>query len=180
MIFLFCAACNKSGGILARSPDLSKPFQSSIKLQAGELELNGAVKRYGMGIWEMTVNSPETLAGLSLSGNDGGVTASLGELKLELPMENVSDKAVFSLMFKAIDSAASSFEAGVLTCTDTADGKVCSGEFAGGTYTLTFDPQSLALTKIEIPAAEICGEFTAFEVLSGGTVTEPADETSAN
>lgn len=172
IILLFCTSCNKGGGgILQKNPDLNKPFQSEVKLQAGELELEGTVKRYGTGIWEMTVNSPVTLAGLTLAANDSGVTASLGELTLELPMENVSEKAVFALIFKAVDSAASGFEAGVLTCTDTEDGKVCGGEFAGGTYTLTFDPQTLALTKIEIPEAGICGEFTGFENLSGGAET---------
>lgn len=167
-----CTSCNKSGGgILSKSPDLSKPFQSSVKIQAGELELDGTVKRYGMGIWEMTVNSPETLAGLSLTGSDSGVTASLGDLKLEVPIENVNDKAVFALIFKAIDNAASAAESGVLTCTDTNDGKVYSGEFSFGTYTMTFDPQSLALTKIEIPEAAICSEFTDFVIISGGTET---------
>lgn len=172
IILIICTACNKGGGgILAKNPDLSKPFQAAVKLQAGELELEGTVKRYGMGIWEMAVNSPETLAGLSMTGNDSGVTASLGELELEIPMENINDKAVFGLLFKAIDSAASAADANLLTCSDTEDGKVYSGEFAFGTYILTFDPQSLALTKIEIPEAEICGEFTGFEIISGGTET---------
>lgn len=173
VITLFiCTSCAKSGGgILAKNPDLSRPFRSSVKIQAGELELDGTVKRYGMGIWEMTVNSPETLAGLSLTGSDNGVSASLGDLKLEVPMENINDKAVFALIFKAIDSAASAAESGVLTCTDTNDGKVYSGEFSFGTYTMTFDPQSLALTKIEIPEAAICSEFTDFVIISGGTET---------
>lgn len=167
-----CTSCSKSGvGILSKNPDLNRPFQSSVKIQAGELELDGAVKRYGMGVWEMEVNSPETLAGLSLTGNDSGVTASLGDLKLEVPIENVNDNAVFALIFKAVDNAASGFEAGVLTCTDTSDGKVCSGEFPFGTYTMTFDPQSLALTRIEIPEAAICAEFTDFVIISGGTET---------
>ena len=172
MLLFVCTSCNKSGGgILSKNPDLSKPFQSAVKIQAGELEFDGTVKRYGMGIWEMTVDSPETLAGLSLTGNDSGVTASLGDLKLEIPMENINDRAVFALIFKAIDSAASAADANVLTCTDTEDGKVCKGEFSFGTYIMTFDPQSLALTKIEIPEAAICGEFTNFTIISGGTET---------
>lgn len=172
IILIICTACNKNGGgILNKSPDLSKPFQSAVKLQAGELELSGTIKRYGMGIWEMTVDSPETLAGLSLTGNDSGVTASLGELELEIPMENINEKAVFALLFKAVDSAESAAAAGFLTCKDTEDGKVYSGEFSCGTYIMTFDPQSLALTKIEIPAAEICAEFTDFKVITGGAET---------
>lgn len=176
-LFIF-TSCNKSGGgILARNPDLSKPFQSAVKIQAGKLELKGTVKRYGMGIWEMTVDSPETLAGLSMTGNDNGVTASLGDLKLEIPTENINDRAVFALIFKAIDSAASAADANVLTCADTEEGKVCKGEFSFGTYTMTFDPQSLALTKIEIPDAEIYCEFTDFKIISGGTETTVTETT---
>lgn len=181
-LFIFTSCTKSGGGILSKSPDLSKPFQSAVKIQAGELELKGTVKRYGMGIWEMTVESPETLAGLSLTGNDSGVTASLGGLKLEIPTENINDRAVFALIFKAIDSAASAADANVPNCADTEEGKVYSGEFSFGTYTVTFDPQSLALTKIEIPEAAICCEFTDFTVISGGTetVTETTVTETAN
>lgn len=164
LIVLMCTGCNKKGmGILAKTPEINLPFQSELKLQAGALELNGEVKRYGMGIWELNVTSPETLAGLKLSSSDGGVKASLGELTLELPAEDVNEKAVFSLIFKAIDSAAS---ADALVCTETADGKVFSGTFAAGEYTLTFDPDTLALTGISIPSAGINGEFTGFAPLT--------------
>ncbi len=181
-LFMLTSCSKGGGGILSKNPDLNKPFQSAVKIQAGKLELKGTVKRYGMGIWEMNVDSPETLAGLSLTGNDSGVTASLGDLKLEIPTENINDRAVFALIFKAIDSAASAADANVLTCTDTEDGKVCKGEFSFGTYAMTFDPQSLALKKIEIPEAEIYCEFTDFKIISGGTetVTETTvTETSA-
>lgn len=165
-LVLICTGCNKKGmGILTKTPEVNLPFKSEMKIQAGELEFNGEVKRYGTGVWELNVTSPETLAGLKLSSSDGGVKASLGELTLELPVEDVNENAVFSLIFKAIDSAAS---ADALVCTETADGKVFSGTFSAGEYTLTFDPETLALTGISIPSAGISGEFKRFAPLSGG------------
>ena len=155
--------CNRSaGGILEKAPDINVPFESAVKMQAGELEFEGNLKRYAAGIWNMEVTSPKTLEGLCISYDEStGVKAGLDDLSFEVPMEELRDGAVFALVFKAIDCAAA---AGELSCTDTEEGKVYSGEFSGGTYTLTFDPRGTALTKIEIPSAEIAGEFTGFAV----------------
>ena len=174
-IVLF-TSCNKSGGgILERSPNVNVPFEAAVKMQAGELEFEGDLKRYAAGIWSMELTSPETLAGLNISYDDGsGVKAVLDGLELEIPTENIRDGAVFSLIFKAIDCAAS---AGELSCVTTEDGNVYTGEFSGGTYKLTFDPQSAMLTRIEIPTEEIAGEFTGFNIIKGEAM--PPEETTA-
>ena len=159
---LIYTGCNNSVRILEKAPDINVPFESTVKMQAGELEFEGNLKRYAAGIWNMEVTSPETLEGLCISYDEsGGVKAELDDLTFEVPMENLRDGAVFALVFKAIDCAAA---AGELSCTSTEEGKVFSGEFSGGTYTLTFDPKGTALTKIEIPSAAIAGEFTDFAV----------------
>ncbi len=161
---IIMSGCNNTGGgILEKAPDISVPFQSSVKMQAGSLEFEGSVKRYAAGIWQMDITAPETLSGLCITYDDGsGVSAKLDDLSLDIPSESIRDDAVFSLIFKAIDCAAAS---GSLPCTSTEDGKVYSGEFSGGSYTLTFDPQTAALSKIEIPNGEICGEFSDFAVI---------------
>lgn len=165
------SSCGANKGILVKTPDLNVPFEAEMKIQAGELEVSGDLKRYGTGIWAMSAKSPETLAGLEISYNDDGVKAKLGELSLDIPMENINDGAVFAQIFKAVDSAAA---AGELYCSDTEDGKVFSGTFAGEAYSITFDPQTLTPVKIEIPAAGISGEFESFRVMTGEQ-TEPAE-----
>lgn len=176
--------CEKGSGLLPqKNPELDKPFESEVSVQAGELEFKGNIKRYGTGIWNMTVTAPETLAGMNLNYNaDDGVTAELGALKLDIPAENIKDTAVFSLIFKAVDSAA----AGTISCTDTEDGKVFTGENAFGTYSLTFDPERLTLTGIQIPAAGVSCEVNRFKLMTGGedtaaetTVPVETSETSA-
>lgn len=166
------SACGGKSGILTKSPDLNIPFETDIKIQAGELEMNGSMKRYGTGIWAMRAESPETLAGLEIAYGDDGVKATLGGLTLDIPMEDINGEAVFARLFKAVDSAAA---AGELYCSDTADGKVFSGTFAGGDYSITFDPNTLAPVKIEIPASQISGEFENFRILTG----EPAQSETA-
>lgn len=155
-------SCN-GNGILVKAPELNVPFETEFKLQAGELEMSGSMKRYGTGVWEMTGETPETLAGLELSYNDDGVTVRLEELQLDVPMENIRDGAVFAQIFKAVDSAAA---AGELSCYETEDGKVFSGEFSGGTYSIIFDPETLVPVKIEIPSSGIFAELENFRLLS--------------
>ncbi len=166
-VTVLLTSCGGGGGILVKTPELNVPFEADIKIQAGELEMNGSMKRYGMGIWEMSADSPETLAGLELSYNsDEGVKASLDDLSLDIPAEDIRDGAVFAQIFKAVDSAAA---AGELSCMETEDGKVFSGEFAGKSYSITFDPESLAPAAIEIPSAGISGEFENFRILTEET-----------
>lgn len=166
------SACGGNSGILVKTPDLNVPFEANVKLQAGELEVSGDLKRYGTGIWAMRAESPETLAGLEIAYGDDGVKASLGGLSLDIPIENLNGGAVFAQLFKAVDSAAAAAE---LSCTDTADGKVFSGTFAGGEYSVTFDPETLAPVRIDIPGAGICGEFENFRIMTG----EPAESGTA-
>ena len=172
---MFYTGCNSAGGrILEKAPDINVPFESAVKMQAGELEFEGNIKRYATGIWNMDITSPKTLEGLCISYDDGsGVKAALDDLTLEIPAENLNGGAVFALVFKAIDCAAA---AGELSCTDTEEGKVYSGEFSGGTYTLTFDAKNSALTRIEIPSAGIAGEFTGFVVTKNEA--PPSEETT--
>ncbi len=174
-------ACGGGGGILVKTPKLNVPFETDIKIQAGELEMNGSMKRYGTGIWEMSAEGPETLAGLELSYNgDEGVKATLDDLSLDIPAEDIRDGAVFAQIFKAVDSAAAADE---LSCTETEDGKVFSGEFAGRSYSITFDPESLVPVAIEIPSAGISGEFENFRIMTEETPktdsTEGTEETKS-
>ena len=180
-IMMLFAGCEKGGGILPqKNPELNKPFETEITVQAGELEFKGVVKRYGTGIWDMSITAPETLAGMALNYNaDEGVTAELGELELDIPAENIKDNAVFALIFKAVDNAA----AGTISCTDTEDGKIFTGENSFGVYNLTFDPERLTLTGIQIPEAGISCEVSGFRLMTdnGDTASETTapSETSA-
>ena len=168
----------KNGGLLVKSPDMNVPFQSEVKVQAKELEFEGTIKRYGTGLWSMTVTSPETLAGLNITYNDESVTAELDGLTLEIDMEDINSNAVFAQLFKAVDSAAA---AESMSCTETEDGKVFTGEFSGGEYKLTFEPQTLAPVSIEIPSSGIFCELRSFSIIAGSDIsseTEAAEQTS--
>ena len=173
MSILLCTGC-KDGGLLVKSPDMNVPFRSDVKVQAQELEFEGTIKRYGTGMWSMNITAPETLAGLNISCNDEGVTAELDGLTLEIAMEDINSGAVFAQIFKAVDSAAA---AGTLSCTETEDGKIFTGEFSGGEYKLTFEPQTLVPVAIEIPSSGIFCELKGFSIINGSEMSDPAEET---
>lgn len=164
ILLTVCTSCKSvDGGFLSKTPDMNVPYEAEIKVQSGELEFSGKIKRYGTEFWEMSVNSPETLAGLELAMNSEGVKATLGELVLDVPMENVRSTAVFALIFKALDNAA----ANKLFCTETEEEMYYEGEFGGTVYRLTFDKESLKPVLLEIPGTALSAEFIGYEMLSG-------------
>ncbi len=176
ILLTVCTSCKAvDGGFLSKTPDMNVPYEAEIKVQSGELEFGGTIKRYGTEFWEMSVNSPETLAGLELAMNSEGVKATLGELLLEVPMEDVRSTAVFALIFKALDNSA----ANKLSCTESDDGMYFEGEFGGTVYRLTFDKENMKPVLLEIPEAALSAEFAGFEILSGEENTENASQTKA-
>lgn len=180
VVMIICTSCSrKNGSILSKTPDLNLPYETNMKICAGKLELEASVKRYGMGMWDMTVNSPETLAGLKLSYNDDGINAMLDGLEFKIPMEDINEKAVFALIFKALDNAATTDK---LVCNEADDGKIFSGDFSYGSYSIVFEPESLIPIGLEIPAAELSCKIENFHTLTGkseeGSETGNVTETS--
>ena len=165
----FTSCKSIDGGFLSKTPDMNAQYESEMKIHAGELEFSGKITRYGSELWEMSVDSPKTLAGLELAMNSEGVKAKLGELSLDVPMEDVRSTAVFSLIFKALDHSA----ANKLSCIETEENMYYEGEFGGTFYRLSFDKESLKPVLLEIPEAELTMEFLGFGILT-------ADEELAN
>ncbi|MBQ8787745.1 MAG: hypothetical protein IJZ61_08950 [Oscillospiraceae bacterium] len=176
IIITICTSCNaKNGSFLTHTPDMNSQYEAEMKICSGDLEFSGTVKRYGAEFWEMSVDSPETLAGLTLSMNSEGVKANLGELVLDIPIKDVRDSATFALIFKALDNAA----VNKLSCTDTEDGMIYEGEFSGTVYRLTFNPETLEPVLLEIPEAGLSAEFAGFEILGTEAEMENTSQTTA-
>lgn len=176
IVILICTACNnKNINFLTGTPDLNSQYEAEMQVQAGELEFMCAVKRYGTEFWEMNVSAPDTLAGLDVSMNSEGVKATLDGLVLDIPAEDIRDKAVFALIFKALDNAA----ANKLSCTETEDGMYYEGEFGGTIYRITFDSETLKPTLLEIPEAAMTAEITEFKTLDEMEEMEALTQTTA-
>lgn len=176
VLLLVCTSCNgDSVNFLTRTPDLNKQYTAEMSVQAGELEFSCTAKRFGTEFWEMSVNSPDTIAGLEIQMNNEGVKAELDGLTLDMPLEQLRDKAVFALIFKALDNAA----ANKLSCTETEDGMYFEGESGGFLYRVTFDSESLKPVLLEIPEAALTAEIKGFETLDEMEEKETFTQNSA-
>lgn len=162
IIILVCTSCNSSSvNFLSKSPDLSSQYEADMQVQSGELEFSCKVKRFGTEFWEMSVDSPDTLAGLVITMNSEGVKACLDDLVLDIAMEELQESAVFALIFKSLDNAAAS----KLSCTETEDGMYYEGNLGGIIYRITFDNETLRPVLLEIPEAALTAEIKGFKTL---------------
>jgi len=176
IIILICTACNsKNVNFLSKKPDLNTQYEAEMQVQAGELEFSCIVRRYGMEFWEMSVDAPETLAGLKIAASSENVRATLDDLVLDIPLEDVRSTAVFSLIFKALDNAS----VNTLSCTETEEGMYYEGEFGGVIYRITFDTESLRPILLEIPEAELTAEIKGFKTIEEAEEMEALTQTTA-
>ncbi len=176
VILLICTSCNsKNISFLAATPDLDTQYEAKMQVQAGDLEFSAVAKRFGTEFWEMSVESPDTIAGLEIQMNSDGVKAALDELEIDIPADELRDKAAFALIFKALDNAAVS----KLSCTETEDGMFYEGDFGGTIYRITFDSESLKPVLLEIPEAALTAEIKGFETIDEKAEMENLSQTTA-
>ncbi len=176
IITIMLTACKTiKEAVTAKTPDLNKAFSCEFTLtafgedKAAKMEVGGTMRRLGTGMWEMDITAPETMAGLHISFGDNGLTASLGELTLDIERENINEAAMFRLMFDAVDNCAAMPD---LTLAKTENGLEYSGEISQCGYVMTFDPETMALTGISFPDADISTSISSFTELTGNDSTE--------
>lgn len=82
------------------------------KQEAEEFAFSGNLKRLGSGFWELSITSPDTLAGMKINLSGETVTSSLGELWQESETVDIPDKSPFMIIFRTLDAAAAAVERG--------------------------------------------------------------------
>ena len=126
-----------------------------------EFVFGGSIKRLGGGFWEMSVTSPETVAGMEISMSDDAMTSHLGQLSLDMTAADIPDASPVTAVFAAIDSAAALYEAG----TALEKGDNGGWTLRDGGCTIVFDgegnPVSMAVSSPRLSVS-----FTSFTVLS--------------
>lgn len=123
--------------IISKKPKLDCPYSCDFEITAfdGDMTVSGEMTRYGTGIWEMNITSPETLKDMAVKYNEGETTLSLSELSLEIDSEKLNGNAIFKRIFDAFDS-----------CTDI---ELTDSVYDSEDFTLTFDEEQLLPTRLE-------------------------------
>lgn len=120
-----------------------------------EFSFVGKLKRLGTGFWELEITSPETLAGMKISAADDNISSNLGELRFDIPAENIPDSSPFMSIFRNLDSAAVSETA--LTSGD--DGGWVLKE---DNCTIIFDGSGIPVS-MAVSEPKMTVEFTGFQ-----------------
>lgn len=123
--------------IISKKPKLDCPYSCGFEITAfeGDMTVSGEMTRYGTGIWEMNIASPETMKDMTVKYNEGETTLSLGELSLEIDAKKLNGDAIFKRIFDAFDS-----------CTDI---ELTDSIYDSEDFTLIFDEEQLLPTRLE-------------------------------
>ncbi len=161
VIILSLSSCESFKEVVMKKPQISGAFACDFSIKDEGKEISGDFTRYGLGLYEMKITSPETLAGLTLEYKDSGILCVFDDIELEIAKENINDTAYFEMIFCAIDDFAINTEA-VLNSTE--NGMKYEGESPCGEFILYFDMESLDPTTIEFPQKNITVEILNYRM----------------
>lgn len=171
-IIFFTSCKSIKDTIIPRQPKLDRPFSCTFELTAfaddrdSKMDVSGDITRYGTGIWEMNITSPDTMKGLKIKYNEGSTTASLGSLTLEIESGKLNEAAMFKRIFDAFDSCAALHDMELFD-----DGE--AAVYNGADFTLAFDKAAM------IPTLLTFSDGITVNISSFCGLTEQAPEASA-
>lgn len=167
------SGCNGLGERLTQSPSgVDKLYTAQCEITVdGEddeelLTYGGTLNRLGGGNWELTLDKPDTVAGLKIKLGEEGITASLGDLSLNLETDKIPSRAAFMSVFSALDNAAANVNS--LDFSETETNLCYHGSCGGDKYTLLCDKTN------NMPCGLNIGKITV--ILVNFTVTGEAPE----
>lgn len=171
---IFCS-CKGIDNPLTQSPsgaDKLYTAQCEITVDSDEgeelLTYGGILSRLGGGNWELAIDKPETVAGLKIKLGEDGITASLGDLSLNLETDKIPSRAAFMSIFSALDNAAANINS--LDFSETETNLCYHGNCGVEKYTLLCDKTN------NMPCGLNIGKITV--IMVNFTVTGNAPESS--
>lgn len=154
--FFSLVSCSSVTGEKGSVPNgLAEGFKADVSIDLDELDAEGALRRYGNGMWDIEFTSPNTLSGVKLSFDEGNAEASYKGLKFTVPQSALPVKAMMLNLIEAVDGYSNESE---LTGKEE-DGNIeLSGSLEGGDYVLTVDKQG-RIVSFEMPNNKLDMEF---------------------
>lgn len=158
----YTCKCEVTAGIIPPGGDSN---------EESEFAFSGTVKRLGKGFWEMSITSPDTIAGMKLTSCDGDLSSSLGELSMGVSAENVSDNSPVSALFASLDKIALDLENGA---------ELSSGDNGGWVYgcdgiNAVFDGDGV-ITSMAVSSPKMTVNFSEFCISEEIVTSESGSE----
>jgi hypothetical protein len=154
------SGCDKLSDSFSRDMIADTPFSAVMEFDTEKIDFIANVKRLGMGMWEMTITEPQSLAGLTVAYDGENVSSTLGDFTETRPLDSISDHAVFLQLFRAVDNAVSLADPEFRK----KDGKsVLDGVIGTSPYEIILSPETGLPMEIKFPTSEIeiyISEFT--------------------
>lgn len=179
---LLCGCFGGKGTPDSSPADLDKMYTAECEITVENSEedilcYTGVISRMGGGFWELSLASPETVAGLKIKLDSEGITASLGELNFKLEHDKIPSRASFMAIFGALDNAA--LDSGNLTFSETETELCYYGTYNGCKYTISYNKADNTLSGLNIGNVDV--RFSCFTVTgedNSSAVTSVSEENS--
>ena len=133
-------------------------FKSDFNADYGNLRLSGHISRLETGIYTITLTSPETISGISISYVGGMIATSLEEIGFEAESENLPTSGFIGAVAQTIDSISKSPLVEITR--DGGHNRYCTADNA----IILQDADTGALVSLSIKSADISMNFIDFEV----------------
>lgn len=151
-----CAAGSGKGGG-AETP-VTTGFECDADLTYRDMQVKGHLTRLTTGTLTLDIDEPETLKGMTMQWDGETVSVKMYGLSFGLDPAAVPETALGRSLLAALDAALHPSGEGKVT----ENGLVTNGEAAGGTFTITSDPETGSLLSLELPSAQLKATFTNF------------------
>lgn len=151
-----CAAGGRGGGG-AETP-VTTGFECDADVTYRDMQVKGHLTRLTTGTLTLDIDEPETLKGMTMQWDGETVSVKMYGLSFGLDPAAVPETALGRSLLAALDAALHPSGEGTVT----ENGLVTNGQAAGGTFTITSDPETGSLLSLEIPSAQLKATFTNF------------------
>ena len=165
------SGCGGKMPFTQNAPDFDSSYSITAEINCGKLETVAEVTREGKSDWVFSFTSPDNLAGLKFTVEDGKYTASLGSLNV-----TAEDNSIYSIIpeiiatavdsLSEIDNSAISSSEGILTI-DT--------EFEGKKVTITAKNDG-TLVSLKCPYHKLAVAFKDNKSLGNSTASSTTEE----
>ncbi|MCL1867079.1 MAG: hypothetical protein FWF82_06685 [Oscillospiraceae bacterium] len=171
---ILCLLLTACSGILPLTPErlhLDKAYKFTADIKHGEFNTVGVFERASQNVWTFSLLEPFPMEGLTMTYNNGEVTAEYEGLVCENAAG--SDNAVYGLLISAFENAVCGEGREVIAAGEEIIISSKAGASAAG-YEIVLDKKSLEPISLKMPSASLTVEFSAVQVSQIVPVIVPA------